>query len=238
MGRVRVSPGRSLFNGLIWLTWGTSPQRPFAGVGPTTFASITAKLLAETERSLRDESGGPLAQILPIPRNDVMDPKADPDEDTTDPLAGLRSDIKSARGRALLTETLAAGWGEGRASAPLADWKAHRLGPAPPETMVQLRRQSFDAVLASCGVSPSLFSDAAGTGQREALRRWHMNVCLPLAKILEQELSEKLEADIVIRLDGYARDMVGRAQVVARLTGAGVNIDTALMAAGITEANE
>ena len=224
------------FNGLIWLTWGTSPQRPFAGVGPTSFASITAKLLAETERSLRDESGGPLAQILPIPRNDVTDPDADPDEDTADPLAGLRSDIKKARGRALLTETVAAGWGEGKASAPQADWTARRLGPAPPEAMVQLRRQSFDAVLSSCGVPPSMFTDGAGTGQREALRRWHMNVCLPLAKILEQELSEKLEVDIRLTLDGYARDMVGRAQVVARLTGAGVNIDTALMAAGLSEA--
>ena len=183
-----------------------------------------------------DESGGPLAQILPIPRNDVTDPDADPDEDTADPLAGLRSDIKKARGRALLTETVAAGWGEGKASAPQADWTARRLGPAPPEAMVQLRRQSFDAVLSSCGVPPSMFTDGAGTGQREALRRWHMNVCLPLAKILEQELSEKLEVDIRLTLDGYARDMVGRAQVVARLTGAGVNIDTALMAAGLSEA--
>ena len=226
------------WDGLVWITWGASPQRPFAGVGPTSFASITAKLLAETERSLRDESGGPLAQILPIPRNDAAYPDADPDEDTADPLAGLRSDIKKARGRALLTETVAAGWGEGKASAPQADWTARRLGPAPPEAMVQLRRQSFDAVLSSCGVPPSMFTDGAGTGQREAVRRWHQNLCLPLAKILEQELREKLEVDIRLTLDGYARDLVGRSQVVSRLVGAGVNLDTALMAAGITEANE
>ena len=95
-----------------------------------------------------------LPQILPIPRNDAADPDADPGEDTADPLAGLRSDIKKARGRALLTETVAAGWGEGKASAPQADWTARRLGPAPPEAMVQLRRQSFDAVFIELWCTP------------------------------------------------------------------------------------
>ena len=223
------------WDGLIWVAWGASAQRPFAGVGPTTWASTTSRLLAETEKSLRDESAGPLAQLLPVPRFDAVDPNADPDEDTADPLAGLRSDIKKARGRSLVLETTSAGWGEGKASAPQADWTARRLGPTPPEAMVQLRRQAFDAVLASCGVPPSLFTDATGTGQREALRRFHMNLCLPLARLLEQELSEKLEADIGIKLDSYPRDQVGRAQVVARLTAAGVNLDTALMAAGLTE---
>ena len=116
-----------------------------------------------------------------------MDPNADPDEDTVDPLARLRSDIKAVRGRALLTETTSAGWGEGKASAPGADWKQNRLGPMPPESMVQLRSQAFDAVLASCGVPPSLFTDADGTSQREGLRRWHMNVVVPIARCLEQD---------------------------------------------------
>ena len=223
------------WGGLVWITWGASPQRPFAGVGPTSWASTTSRLLAETEKSLRDESAGPLAQLLPVPRFDATDPDADPDEDASDPLAGLRSDIKKARGRSLVLETTSAGWGEGRASAPTSDWQSKRLGPTPPEAMVQLRRQAFDAVLASCGVPPSLFTDATGTGQREALRRFHMNLCLPLARILEQELSEKLEADIGIKLDSYPRDQVGRAQVVARLTAAGVNLDIALQAAGLTE---
>ena len=172
---------------MVWLPWGTVPSRPYAGVGPTSFASITAKLLAETERSLRDEAGGPITQILPGPRYDAMDPNADPDEDTVDPLARLRSDIKAVRGRALLTETTSAGWGEGKASAPGADWKQNRLGPMPPESMVQLRSQAFDAVLASCGVPPSLFTDADGTSQREGLRRWHMNVVVPIARCLEQD---------------------------------------------------
>ena len=235
-------PGESVsrlipWDGLIWVPWGTSPQRPYSGVGPTSWASITSKLLAETERSLRDESGGPIAQILPVPRYDEPDPDTDPDEDATDPAAGLRSDIKKARGRALLTETTGAGWGEGKASAPQSDWKAHRLGPMPPESMIALRRQTFDSVLASCGTPPPLFTDSDGTSQREALRRWHMNLVLPCARILEQELSEKLEVDIKIKLDAYPRDQVGRAQVVARLTNAGINIDTALMAAGLSGEN-
>ena len=192
--------------------------------------------LAETEKSLADEASGPVAQLLPIPRYDSSSPDTDPDADTTDLLGPLRSDIKAARGKALLVETVSAGWGEGKSGAPASDWAAKRLGPTPPAELIQLRQQSFSAMLSACGVPPSLFSPGApGTSQREGLRRRHMNLVLPLAKLLQDELSEKLEVPISIKLDASARDQVGRSQVVSRLAGAGVDLSTALMAAGITE---
>ena len=103
---------------------------------------------------------------------------------------------------------------------------------------MNLRKNSFDGVLASCGVPPSLFLDSDGTSQREGLRRWYMGVVTPLVQCLEQELSEKLEVEIRLSLDSYPRDQVGRSQVVSRLVGAGVNLDVALMAAGLSEADE
>ena len=224
--------------GLIFLAWATGPERPYAGISPSGQASGTSRLLAATETALADESGGPLAQILSVPRVDVEDPNADPDEDSDDPLAGLRSDLKAARGRAVLLETTASGWGEGKPSAPQADWKQQRLGPKPPTELVALRQQSHDAILAAHGLGPALFSaDGAGTAQRESLRRWHMNVLVPTARLLEEELSEKLEVPIRLRLDSYSRDQVGRAQTVSRLVAAGVSLDVALSAAGLDDVN-
>ena len=80
---------------------------------------------------------------------------------------------------------------------------------------------------------PSLFLDSDGTSQREAVRRWHLNTVLPLAKILEHEFTVNLEAEVKLKFDTYALDMVSRAQVVAKLTAAGVSLPVALDAVGL-----
>ena len=101
--------------------------------------------------------------------------------------------------------------------------------------MVQLQKQTFETVLASTGTPPSLFSDADGTAQREAVRRWHLNTVLPLANILQGELTDKLETPIKLKFDTYALDMVSRAQVVDKLVRARVPVATAMMAVGMGE---
>lgn len=54
-----------------------------------------------------------------------------------------------------------------------------------------------------------------------------------LARILESELSEKLEAEVELKFDIYALDMVSRATVVAKLANTGVPmVATALEAVG------
>ena len=211
---------------VVFVRWGGTPGLPYVGTSPMSWAASTSKLHAEAERSLADEAGGPLAQILPIPADGG-------DGGDDDPLAKLKADIRAARGKALLVETTAAGYGEGRASAPLADWKPHRLGPMMPDSMVKVADAAFMRVLASCGCPPSLFVDSDGTSQREAVRRWHMNTVLPLARILEHELTMKLEAEVKLRFDNYAMDMISRSTVVAKLTAAGVALPVALDAVGL-----
>lgn len=152
-----------------------------------------------------------------------------------DPLAPLRADIAKARGRALLLETTASGFGEGRVNAPQRDWDTRRLGHAAPEVLAQLRRDAFEHVLAACGTPASLFTDADGTAQREAVRRWHLGTVLPLARLVEHELTAKLETPVQLRFDSYALDMVSRATVVAKLTQAGVAPGVALAAVGMVE---
>ena len=74
---------------------GSTPGQPYVGTGPLSWAHTTARLQSETERSLADEAQGPLAQLLAIPQDGG-------DDSETDPLAALKADIRTARGKALL----------------------------------------------------------------------------------------------------------------------------------------
>ena len=214
------------FAGVVFVRWGSTPGQPYVGTGPLSWAHTTARLQSETERSLADEAGGPLAQLLPVPQDGG-------DDSQDDPLGELKADVRTARGRALLVETVAAGWGEGRTSAPQRDWVASRLGPNPPESMATIRQDAFAAVLAATGTPPSLFVDADGTAQREAVRRWHLGTVLPLARILEAELSEKLEATVRLAFDAYPLDLAGRAQAFQKLVAGGVTVNEALATSGL-----
>lgn len=211
---------------VIFVRWGGSPGQTHIGTAPTRFAALTARLQAEAERSLADESAGPLAQLLSIPQDG-----GDGGED--DPLTMLKADIAKARGRALFVETTAAGWGEGMASAPRRDWMASRPGPAPPAALAEVRRDAFEAVLAACGTPPGLFFGSTGTAQRDATRGWMLGTVLPLARMLEDELSRKLEAPVRFRFDAYPLDLAGRAQAFQKLVAGGMAVTEALATSGL-----
>lgn len=114
----------------------------------------STRLMAETERSLADEAGGPLAQLLAVSRDGG-------DGSDDDPLAELKADIRAARGKALLVETTAAGWGEGRTAAPPGDWRSSRFGPMPP------RFDGEGGVLARPGDVRGAAVALPGRGRRE-----------------------------------------------------------------------
>ena len=217
------------YSAFIFATWGSTPGQPYIGTGPLNWAHTTARLQSETERSLADEVGGPLAQLIAIPQDGG-------DEGAADNLALLKADIRTARGKALLLETVAAGWGEGRSAAPGRDWQSNRLGPMPPESMAIIRRDTFAAVLAACGTPPSLFLDSDGTSQREAVRRWHLGTVLPLARLLEAELSSKLETKVSLKFDNYPLDLAGRAQSFQKLVAGGLSPVEALQISGLLAA--
>ena len=216
------------FNGVVFVKWGSTPGQPYIGTGPLSWAHTTVRLQSETERSLADEASGPLAQLIAIPQDG-----GDGSEDDT--LAELKADIRTARGKALLVETAAAGWGEGRGAAPQRDWQASRLGPMPPESMATIRKDSFGSVVAACGASPALFDDSDGTSKREALRQWHMGTVRPLARLLETELADKLETHVRLTFDAYSLDLAGRAQA---FVGGGMDVNEALVKTGLMTPEE
>lgn len=217
------------YEGVVFVRWGVKPGQPYVGVGPTSWAHTTARLQSETERSLADEVGGPVAQIAVVPGQAARSGSGD---DEVDPLRMLRADITAARGKSLVLEDMASM----RSDANMAKaWAFDRMGPQPPDAMSKIMEQSFMSVLAATGTPPSLFTDSDGTSQREAVRRWHQNVIVPHAKILEHELTMKLETQVKLKFDSYALDMVSRAQVISKLVQAGVDVGVAMMAVGLAQ---
>ena len=219
----RFVPARSV----VHARYAVDPARPWLGISPLGWARDTGTLAANLEQKLGEEAGGTVAHVLPIPQ-DGGDGTAD------DPLASLKADIKASRGGTVLTETTSGGWGEGRIAAPNSDWQPRRIGANPPPVLPTLRRDVFEAVLVACGVPVSLVTDADGTSQREAYRRWYATSVAALGGLVAEELSAKLETEISLDFTHlYAHDLAGRAQAFQRLTGGGVQIKEALQIAGL-----
>ena len=217
--RVRWSPAESV----IHTQYAYDPARPWWGLGPLHVASADGRLHAETTAALADEASGPRGSLLPVP--------SDGEEGNLDE---LRATIGSLKGRLAAVETTAAGWGEGRMAAPSSDWKPQRIGFNAPDTLRNLRSDSAKAVLSACGVPVELVTTADGTGQREAWRRFTFGAVQPLARIVERELAEKLEADVRFDFSELmASDLAGRARAFQSLTGSGMDLERAAALAGL-----
>ena len=189
--------------------------------------ALDGSFQSESERSLADEAQGPLAQLLAVPQDGG-------DDGDDDALKMIKADIRTARGKALLLETSAAGWGEGKTAAPTRDWQASRLGPKPPESMPMIARQTFAAVLAACGCSMAMFDDSDGTSKREAQRIFLHGTVRPLGKLLAAELSAKLETEITLNFDQlYMHDLAGRAAAFQKMVTAGMDVAKAVGISGL-----
>ena len=156
------------------------------------------------------------------------------DGSDTDPLVSLKADMAAAKGRTLLAETTAAGWGEGKMAAPQADYNPARYGAAVPDTSVSLRSEAAESVLSACGVPVSLVTDADGTSQRESWRRFVMGSVEPLLAIVAQEVETKLETRVAFDLSGlWAHDLAGRASSFKAMVTAGMALDKAAALSGL-----
>ena len=70
--------------------YSVDPARPWQGVSPLAWASLTGRLHASIEGALSDEAAGPRGHLLPVPAG----PDGDGDgDDTTDPNEKLRADL-------------------------------------------------------------------------------------------------------------------------------------------------
>ena len=89
-------------------------------MGPLKRAGLDADLLSSLLTRLKEESGAPVAHVIPSP--------ADGQAASTET---LRADLKSAKGGVVLAETMASGYGD-KAASPMQDWAVRRIGADPP----------------------------------------------------------------------------------------------------------
>ena len=219
----RFVPGGAV----IHARYAVDAARPWYGISPLGWARATGALAANLESRLGEEAGGPVAHLLPVPADGG-------DGGDDDPLKMLKADVAAGKGRTLFVETTSAGWGDGRQAAPAADYKPQRIGASPPDTLPTLRTDAALAVLAACQVPAALFTDADGTSQREAWRRWAMGPLAGLAATVEAELAAKLDQPVRFDFSGlWAADMAGRAQSFKAMVTAGMDPSKAAGLAGL-----
>ena len=159
--------------------YATRPSAPWQGVSPLGLASETSALAGWLETRLKEESSTATAYILALPENKGS-------------IDGLKTDLKSGKGRLHIVDTTAAGWGDGQAAAPRKDWETTRLGASPPAELATLRGDVKEDVLGVFGIPASLHSSAAAS--REAYRQTLQSTLVPLAALVSEELADKLEA--------------------------------------------
>ena len=146
----------------------------------------------------------------------------------------IRHAIKTGL-RLALPETVAAGGGSGRASAPLTDWKPYRLGPEYMAGGVELHALTLQETAGVCGLPAPMVpgADAAGPAAREAFRQFVALTVQPLGRILEAEVSRVLERPVRLTHHELASaDVASRARAFKVLIENDIEQDRALALVG------
>ena len=196
------------------------PRQPWRGLSPLARATTTARLNGSLEKSLADEAGGPVGNLIPMVEGSSVN------DDFRDALHSLAGDVG-------LPQTTAGGGGD-PGQRPARDFDPKRLGPHPPESLVRLRAQVEICIFALFGLSPSLVNSTSdGTMARESFRRLQTSAIRPLANIIENELQRVLEVPFALSLAPLrALDTQGAARALHSLAQSGMNFDDALKASG------
>ena len=217
-------------DGVIHCRYSYDSSRPWNGIGPLGWCSSSGKLASNLEEKLSDEAGASVGFVVPLPRD-----AAPGTEETPGVYDALRKDIANLKGKHAIVETTAYGHGEGKQAAPMGDWKPQRLGADPPTTLATLRSDAGQSLLAACGCPPGLFTtDGSAQGSREAWRRFIFGSCEPIARLIEEELSKKLETEISLSFNNmFAADIAARSTAFKKLVEGGMDVEKAVGVSGL-----
>ena len=129
-----------------------------------------------------------------------------------------------------------AGHGQGIRSAPQVDWQLRRFGANVPESNVALRS---DVSHGHCcwqhwAYPHRCFDGTDGVSAREAYRLLLVSTLQPIAELISDELSRKLETTVKITFRRLqAADIQSRARAFGSMIAAGVSEETAMAVSGL-----
>ena len=202
--------------------WATAAT-PWKGVSPLVMAGTSATALANIETRLGHDANTRVLHIIPAP-----------DGTPATRMQTLRTSLSQSRGNATLVESMAGGWGGGRLAAPSRDWEPRRVGPEIPQANVMFRDQTALGIIGALGVPPQMLDGAAG-GMREGYRQFQIMEMEPLARLAEEECSEKLGTAIRFNFDGMAAiDINARARAFDSFVRNGITLEAALTMVGLS----
>ena len=204
---------------VLHVRYATRPSAPWQGISPLGMADETRALATWIERRLAEEASTATSYVLPLPEGADVE--------------ALTADLKSGRGRLHIVDTTAAAWGDGSASAPRADWKSNRLGANPPDSLGKLRSDVKNDIFGVYGIPSSIHG--TGGSARESYRQFLASTIQPLAKLVVEELSAKLDVP-ALTLDFTelrAADIASRARAYGVLINAGMPAAEAAEATGL-----
>ena len=222
-------PGPSLtvdkqvgWDSIIHIIYGASSQTPWQGCSPIDAPSTTSQLAAVLEDRLNQEAGTVTGFVLPLPAA-ANTPQ-------------LRSDLGTLEGSLAPVESVSTNYDTG-GRAPMSDWKSCRLGAMIPDSSINLRKEVNAVLLAACGIQPTLIdARSESNALREAYRIFLHATISPVAKLIEEELSRKLENEIMLDFSSmFAADIQGRSRGFNSLTSGGMSPENAARICGFPE---
>ncbi len=209
-------------DGVIHVKYDCPASQPWRGRSPLRSAGLSASLMSSIELQLSREFGAAHGFLLPVPRDD-------------DSLNDVRTGMADAKGKTLTIESAATGFGDATAKVS-QDWQPRRFGADPPDSTIKLRKDAAADILSCYGVPIELVTTADGTGMRESYRRFTLTTISPLGEIIGEELTIKLETNIVLSFETLrGSDVQGAARAVAALVKAEIDKERALKIVGLIE---
>ena len=203
------------------------PDYPWRGVSPLQRATVSAQLVRMAEDALVTEMRQPTKALIPLPQGSAVD------TDT------LRNDIQNKATQILFPTTTSAGYGAGRGSAPLTDWKPQRLKPMPDAALVALADSASSKVVAALGAHPAIMGGASGSGaiSLQAQRQFRTMLMQPIARLIEENSWRVFGERIRIWWPANVEALLVKARTADTLVKMGVDPQEALKIARVTVGN-
>ena len=226
-GAQTVYETRALRAAYLHVIRDADPDYPWRGVSPLQRASVSAQLVRLAEDALAAEMRQPTKALIPLPQGAAVD------TDT------LRNDIQNRAYQIAFPTTTAAGFGGGRSSAPLTDWKPQRLKPMPETALVDLADRASARVVAALGAHPAIMGGATGSGAitLQAQRQFRTMLMQPMARLIEENCWRVFGERIRIWWPSNVEAMGVKAKAADVLAKMGVDPQEALKIARVTMGN-